>query len=474
MSAPVAENSRQGLLRRMTLMCGALTALTIFIITPLFIYNQRRQTKLTLDTISRDLARHLIVDTMPDLIGGQSIFSTKPLSPVHSKISGLSLVSLIKNDGTIQSIVPGSAPLTTTNKDAMPTAIPDDGEGRWLDSTSDKPIYLYTQPVSLEKKAWGWIQLRIEAGHYLQPLSTLYTQAGLIAGSAFLLSALAAYFLSRNMIRPIKELQYFTQRIAAGSTNARLEINSGDELQDLAENLNQMVVSLSQSQEKLQKSLQEQTSLREKDILLREIHHRVKNNMQMLSSLMRLQARRATTAEAKHILNESESRIRSMGLIHEKLYQSDSLSIIEMPKYFKTLTDEIMRAGRIGGPKHTIQLSIGEIKLGFDTALPCGLIVTELVQNCLKYAFADGRQGTILVSMTRDPNGHITLVVWDNGIGLPPDFDPAKLTSLGTRLVRLLTDQLNGSIDVRNERGTRITINFHESQYQKRVESNKL
>jgi two-component sensor histidine kinase len=458
----------------MTLMCGALTALTVFIITPLFIYNQRRQAKNTLLKISTELSQQLINDTVGDLASGQPIFSTKPTSRLHGRLSGLDLISFIKKDGQVQSVVPGLAPLSSTAKNLPPDTLAETGVGDWLAATSERPIYLFTKPLQLEKKPWGWIQLQLDASHYVQPLSHALTQSGIIAGSAFFISALAAYFLSRQMVRPIKELQYFTQRIAAGSTNARLELKSGDELQDLAENLNQMVASLGQSQEKLQKSLQEQTSLREKDILLREIHHRVKNNMQMLSSLMRLQARRATTAEAKHILNESESRIRSMGLIHEKLYQSDSLSIIEMPKYFKTLTDEIMRAGRIGSVKHTIQLSIGEIKLGFDTALPCGLIVTELVQNCLKYAFSDGRQGTILVSMTRDPNGHITLVVWDNGIGLPPDFDPAKLTSLGTRLVRLLTDQLNGSIDVRNERGTRITINFHESQYQKRVESNKL
>ena len=254
-----------------------------------------------------------------------------------------------------------------------------------------------------------------------------------------------------------------------GALDRRVEIESKDEIGDLAESVNKMVDALVQSQSKLKDSLKQTASLREKEILLREIHHRVKNNMQILSSLFRLQVRRADSEEMREVLTESEARIRSMGLLHEKLYKSDSISRINLDDYLRSLTNEIMRMRTARTGVINLQLSAAGIHLGLDTALPCGLIVTELVSNSLKYAFPDrSATGNIIVSLSNTEDGEFSLVVWDDGVGLPDGFDPLKCKSLGMRLVTMLTDQLHGDYYINGKNGTRTEIKFKESQYKNR------
>ena len=226
-----------------------------------------------------------------------------------------------------------------------------------------------------------------------------------------------------------------------------------------------MVEALEESKQTIRNSLAQQQSLREKDVLLREIHHRVKNNMQILSSMIRLQTRRAESAELREVLAESEARIRSMGLLHEKLYQSDSVSTIDVEGYLRSLTNELMRMNTRQSSKVDLKLAVHGIQMGLDTALPCGLIVTELISNSMKYAFPDGRPGAILISVSRTNDGEYSLIVWDNGIGVPEGFDISKAKSLGLRLVTMLSAQLNGQLHVSGQRGTRVEIRFKESEY---------
>jgi two-component sensor histidine kinase len=233
--------------------------------------------------------------------------------------------------------------------------------------------------------------------------------------------------------------------------------------------MNRMVESLELSNVKLRESMKNSASLREKEILLREIHHRVKNNMQILTSLLRLQTRQADSQELRDVLQESESRIRSMGLLHEKLYQSESVSRIEMHGYLRTLTGELCRVNTPQGTRREIKLNVHGVFMGLDTALPCGLMITELVTNALKYAFPGRPEGTIYVSMGSTGEGHYQLVVWDDGVGMKADFDIANATSLGMRLVKMLTDQLNGTLTFDCTQGTRVTITFRESQYEMRL-----
>jgi PAS domain S-box-containing protein len=236
-------------------------------------------------------------------------------------------------------------------------------------------------------------------------------------------------------------------------------------------------------------------ALREKEALLKEIHHRVKNNLQVISSLLNLQAERITDPGARSIFLESQSRVRAMALVHETLYGSESLARIELPRYLERLCTSLLRTYG-GADRIAIQRQMAGVSLDLDRALPAGLIISELVSNALKYAFPNGRPGLIVVSVTgpsegpsggaaRGPAGtepvcrtadartegpgepvarggksNYTLSVHDDGVGLPADFDLDRTSSLGLYLVRVLARQLRGELDVDRSAGTTFSIRF--------------
>jgi two-component sensor histidine kinase len=210
---------------------------------------------------------------------------------------------------------------------------------------------------------------------------------------------------------------------------------------------------------KLQADASVRAALKEKETLLKEIHHRVKNNMQVVSSLMSLQADRATNVEAQAVLTASQSQIRSMALIHEKLYSSGTLSEIEFADYVGSLIKELLQMYHVAPDAVTITTDIEDVRFGVDIAMPCALILNELVSNCLKYAFPDGRVGEVIVGM-QYADGTYTLTVADNGVGFPADVDFRATGSLGMQLVIALVDQLDGTIDMNNENGTSFVISF--------------
>ena len=183
---------------------------------------------------------------------------------------------------------------------------------------------------------------------------------------------------------------------------------------------------LAETQARIKESMKKEASLREKEILLREIHHRVKNNMQILGGLIRLQCRTLKSGEARDVLKESETRIRSMALLHQKLYQSDSVSEISFGDYVTVLVGELQRLYASNGSRLEIQVDVPDtFELGLDTALPCGLIINELVSNSLKYAFRDtARTGEICIAIDPRQDGRFTMIVEDNGPGLARWFRP--------------------------------------------------
>ncbi len=316
---------------------------------------------------------------------------------------------------------------------------------------------------------WGWIHIGLSLDNYHKSINSVYSVTGIVAAITFSIGSLIAFVFARQITRPVAALRRYAHEVAAGALDHRVNIKSKGEIGDLAESVNKMVETLVHSQSRLKDSIKQTASLREKEILLREIHHRVKNNMQILSSLFRLQVRRANSEEMRTVLADSEARIRSMGLLHEKLYKSDSISRINLQDYLRSLTNEIMRMSAGRKAPINIQLNAGGMHLGLDTALPCGLIVTELVSNSLKYAFPDkSKPGNIIVSISQTEDGEFSLVVWDDGVGLPDDFKPEECKSLGMRLVTMLTDQLHGELYFDGKGGTKTEVKFKESQYKNR------
>jgi two-component sensor histidine kinase len=204
-------------------------------------------------------------------------------------------------------------------------------------------------------------------------------------------------------------------------------------------------------------------SLREKEALLSEIHHRVKNNLQIISSLLALQCERVTDQPVRLALMDSQSRIRSMALIHEQLYKSRDLSRIDFSEYIGNLSRALLKAHFTEAATVTIHACVDRIFLPVGMALPCSLIINELLTNCLKHAFAGDECGEVRIEFHCDNEGVYRMAVSDNGRGLPADFDWRNTSSLGLKLVMNLAEiQLGGSLDVHTQNGTCFRIEFKD------------
>ncbi len=206
--------------------------------------------------------------------------------------------------------------------------------------------------------------------------------------------------------------------------------------------------------------------LREKEILLREIHHRVKNNMQVISSLLSLQAQKLGDSQAVQSLRECQERIQSMALVHDQLYQQESYHRIEFSSYLRRLASHLFRAYKTDASLIQLRMEAEEIHLSINTAIPCGLIVNELVTNALKHAFSPGQKGEIIISLRQRDHGQYILQVKDNGRGLPPDVDLNQPGTFGLEIVKILATQLGSSLEVNREGGTEFCLSFEDQAYQ--------
>lgn len=202
-------------------------------------------------------------------------------------------------------------------------------------------------------------------------------------------------------------------------------------------------------------------SLNEKEILLREIHHRVKNNMQIISSLLMLQEELSEDEKVIEMLKDSQNRITSMALIHEKLYRSENLSKIDLKEYIDDLVSGLFQSYGISEDKVALNINAENVLLGIDSAIPCGLIINELVSNSLKHAFPGDESGEINIFIRSTDEVMIELLIGDNGIGIPKDLDFRKTESLGLRIVNVLVEnQLHGEIILNRDKGTEFKIKF--------------
>ena len=222
-----------------------------------------------------------------------------------------------------------------------------------------------------------------------------------------------------------------------------------------------------------EKSLQ--ASLREKETLLKEVHHRVKNNLQVVASLLHLQACRVENPGVLEVLKETQNRVRAMALLHETLYGAETLSRLHFPSYLNTLCKQLVLSYGPETSRLGLDLRVADIPLELDQAVPCGLIINELVSNALKHAFPDGRAGQITVELEAlapagpppagappgpEPARRLVLRVTDTGVGMPPDFDLARARSLGLQLVLNLARQLRGTACREPGPGTRLAVTF--------------
>lgn len=220
---------------------------------------------------------------------------------------------------------------------------------------------------------------------------------------------------------------------------------------------------MEQTKELLEANKEINQSLEDKDILLREIHHRVKNNMQVISSMLRLQARHISDQKLLELFKEMQNRIQAMALVHENLYQSKNLDAVNTQEFVNSIVREIQDSYSTPGKRIQIHLDIAPIELDIDNAIPCGLIINELITNSFKYAFNEQESGNITLQIKKEDH-KIQLIMQDDGIGIPEHIDPFTTKSMGLRLIVILSKQLQAEYQVERTHGAYFSITFEEER----------
>ena len=274
--------------------------------------------------------------------------------------------------------------------------------------------------------------------------------------------------LSRNISRPLKKLTLSVAEISQGNYNATIDIHSSDELGTLANAFNDMVSTIKAAQENLEEKYREirqknnllQSSLQEKVLLIKEVHHRVKNNLQIISSLLKLQANNLSDSQSIDAFNESQQRIRSMALIHEKLYKNGNFVKLNLEEYVKDLLNSLFITYKLSTYKVSRNIEIGNIPVDVDIAITLGLLINEIVTNSIKYALSNADNGIISIKLKSYEKNCYSLVIKDNGKGFPAEINVDESESLGIMLIKTLTEQLQGTIKFNSNNGAEVIIDF--------------
>jgi PAS domain S-box-containing protein len=213
----------------------------------------------------------------------------------------------------------------------------------------------------------------------------------------------------------------------------------------------------------LEQSLRQ--SLNDKDILMKEIHHRVKNNMTVIQSLLSLQLHDVSDEKSRSYFKDAQNRVKSMSMIHERLSRSEELSKMDLSEFINSLSNHLFQSSGLNPSKVNLDVNIPEITIDVETMLPCGLIINELVSNAFKYAFPDDRAGVVTIGLLVEKDNEITLSVKDNGVGIPDDLNIYETKSLGLQIVSALTNQIQGDLELVKGNGTEIRITFKEKRF---------
>jgi two-component sensor histidine kinase len=296
----------------------------------------------------------------------------------------------------------------------------------------------------------------------LVPLSARFfyegQQINLFLGSVIMILAAALVSAGKQMNAALAEsltLRYQNEDL----------LESVTEQKGIAENLNKTLLKEIEERKRTEEALREdeekiKKSLEEKESLLKEIHHRVKNNLQVICSLLRLQRRHVTSEESRTVFKETENRVRSMAMLHEALYQSDNLNRISAREYVHDLTSYLFQSYNAAKQGIDLHMELEDLSFSIDIAIPCGLIINELITNALKHAFPAGRKGEIRICLRCSADDEWELVVADDGAGLPKDIQVRPRESLGLSIVQTLTKQLQGEMELNALNGAEFKIKF--------------
>ncbi|MDM8554737.1 histidine kinase dimerization/phosphoacceptor domain -containing protein [Desulfococcaceae bacterium HSG7] len=309
----------------------------------------------------------------------------------------------------------------------------------------------------------GWlITVTVDFSDIMTPVRHLDRINFMIALALIILISVAIHFIVKSITNPLLKLKQGAKIIGLGNLDYSIEAETQDEIGDLTEAFNDMVRKRKQAEGLLT------ASLTEKEVLFKELYHRVKNNLEMISSLHYLQSESIQDPHIKELFMESEKRIKSIGMIHEKLYKSSEPGKIDYAEYIHDLVGKLLQIYTTKTGPVRIDIKAQNIFFGLETAVPCGLIMVELVSNAMKYAFPheampSGKVPEIHIALNRLHKNHYTLVVRDNGIGFPDNIDYKNTESMGMQLVNMLIKQLDGDLSLTTEQGTTFEIKFVET-----------
>lgn len=371
--------------------------------------------------------------------------------------------------------------------------------------------------IILDDETIGTLYIQSSMKKLYTPLMWYAVAAGVVIVVSLNIAFLMLSKLQQTITKPLLQLRSATTKITQGNLTARAEVLSSDELGDLTASFNVMAESLQKAnsnlideisdhskaekelkkhRNQLEEMVTERTfelidtnkqlkqeiaerkhadeqvkaSLKEKEILLQEIHHRVKNNLQVIISLLRLQSRGIKDQKILTMFKESQDRINSMALVHEKIYYSKDLANIRLRDYVNDLASDLFKSYNLSSGNIELKMEIEDIPIGIDTSIPCGLIINELLSNSLKHAFPENRKGEIKIEIRSAKESEIEMVYSDNGIGLPKSFDFRKSTGFGFRMIIDLVEyKLMGNIKLIQDGGTIFQIRFKEIKYKKRI-----
>lgn len=352
-------------------------------------------------------------------------------------------------------------------------------------------ILKLNSPIILDDTIIGDIYVGFSLAPIQIEVAELREKIGYISLILFLGGTIFVFIITAKFTNPLKKVMASVKEINEGIFKELVEVKSNDEIGFIANSFNKMIkniaiakVEMDQNNRELEKrvsvrtrelegalkSLQKENkqrriaeieisnSLHEKEVLLKEIHHRVKNNLQIVSSLLFFQSKQIEDAKTLDMFRDGQNRVKSMALIHEKLYQSGDLANIDFKQYVKKLTNFLFQSYGINQAKIKFKNNVQDVELGVDTAVPFGLIINEIVSNSLKHAFKNQESGEVKIDMGYDENNKLILIISDNGVGISEDLNIEESESLGLRLVNNLTTQLNGTITFLNNNGTKVKI----------------
>ncbi|MBF0481217.1 MAG: HAMP domain-containing protein [Desulfovibrionaceae bacterium] len=370
-----------------------------------------------------------------------------------------------------------------TDQPAILAASGEEGTGESVDYRGQRVLAAYRHVRLSSDEGWGLVVKRDEA-ELLAATRGEAVYSALVALGGLAAVVAATVLLSRRLTRPIRELDAVAREIAAGKTGVRAKTASGDETGRLALAFNSMLDKLHDRRAALEAAVAGRTAaldlankalvekiadleragekiaaqLTEKEVLLKEVHHRVKNNLQIISSLLSLQAVHVLDPRDKELFEDSVGRVISMAMVHEDLYATKDFTKIGLREYAEKLSRRLA-ANRFPGGAVRLEIRVADILLPVHQAIPCGLIINELVTNAFKHAFPGGRAGTIDLSL-RETEGGYELRVADDGVGLAADFDWKKTQTLGLTLVTSLAGQLHGEATLSPGGGAAFSVTF--------------